>query len=567
MGRASRWYFTLFWCLVVFPRPARAQWAPNGNGLCVLAGDQSYPVIATDGGGGAFVVWADDRSGPSADLYLQHITSSGAIVAGWTANGNPLCTVANDQRSPATVSDGAGGVYVTWEDDRAGAGSSDIYLQRITSSGAVAAGWPVNGLAVCTAVDVQASPVIALESGAAIVAWQDGRSTSSNDIYAQKVSAAGVPQWTADGVAVCTAAGGQTQPAIVGDNAGGALVVWQDTRAGITANVYVQRLNASGIPQWTAGGASVCSASNDQINAHAIADAAGGAIVVWDDYRSGNGNIYAQRMSGSGVAQWAANGVALCTDVSEQFSAPLVSDGAGGAIVPWSDFRLGTGSLYAQKISAAGVVGWQADGAPICAAGDISDPVAAPDGTGGAFFVWDDARAGGLGVDLYAVRFTSAGALGVGWTSGGSLICNAAGNQLRPVVTMDATGSVITSWFDDRNTNYDVFAKRLALGGSTVDVPPASLAGLALSAAPNPMVTGTMLRFTLDVREPARLEILDLGGRVVRVVLDDRALPAGPASIGWDGREASGASAPAGLYWARLATPSRTEVRKLARLR
>jgi len=50
-------------------------------------------------------------------------------------------------------------------------------------------------------------------------------------------------------------------------------------------------------------------------------------------------------------------------------------------------------------------------------------------------------------------------------------------------------------------------------------------------------------------------------------VLDDRALPAGPTSIGWDGREASGASAPAGLYWARLATPSRTEVRKLARLR
>src|SRR5262249_34089539 len=67
-------------------------------------------------------------------------------------NGNVgLCTAANDQLYPTIVSDGAGGAIVTWYDNRNGA--SDIYAQRVSAAGAPQ--WTANGVALCTAANIQ----------------------------------------------------------------------------------------------------------------------------------------------------------------------------------------------------------------------------------------------------------------------------------------------------------------------------------------------------------------------------------------------------------------------------
>jgi hypothetical protein len=53
----------------------------------------------------------------------------------------------------------------------------------------------------------------------------------------------------------------------------------------------------------------------------------------------------------SGVAQWPLNGIALCTAANWQYSPRMVSDGSGGAIVAWQDYRSGTNiDLYAQHV-------------------------------------------------------------------------------------------------------------------------------------------------------------------------------------------------------------------------
>jgi len=47
--------------------------------------------------------------------------------------------------------------------------------------------------------------------------------------------------------------------------------------------------------------------------------------------------------------------VALCTATGLQGSPTIASDGAGGAIVTWTDFRSGTNSdIYAQRVDANG---------------------------------------------------------------------------------------------------------------------------------------------------------------------------------------------------------------------
>jgi hypothetical protein len=74
-------------------------------------------------------------------------------------------------------------------------------------------------------------------------------------------------------------------------------------------------------------------------------DGAGGAIMVWADGRSGNSDIYAQRADSLGTALWTAGGIAVCADAAYRTDPRIVSDGAGGAILTWIDYRSGNSDI------------------------------------------------------------------------------------------------------------------------------------------------------------------------------------------------------------------------------
>jgi hypothetical protein len=327
-------------------------WTPNGVALCLAASFQGTIRLVSDGAGGAIASWRDLRSGSNYDIYAQRLSAGGA--AQWAPNGIALCTIANDQLDPAIASDGAGGAIVTWSDFRS-ASTLDIYAQRINASGTPL--WTANGQALSLAADTQSGPMIVADgAGGAIVTWLDYRGANP-DIYAQRVSAAGTPQWTGDGVVVCAAALNQYEPRLASDGTGGAIVTWHDGRSGAGYDVYAQRIGAGGSPLWTANGVALCTATGDQAYAWPTSDGAGGAIVAWTDYRGLTGDIYAQRISGAGTTQWAFNGVATSTAVSNQTGVELAPDGAGGAIATWYDFRNGTYDIYAQRVERYGQLG------------------------------------------------------------------------------------------------------------------------------------------------------------------------------------------------------------------
>ncbi len=61
---------------------------------------QAFPVIVSDGVGGAIVAWQDGRSQTSGvDIYAQHVLASGAVDLAWPANGRVLCTATGGQLS------------------------------------------------------------------------------------------------------------------------------------------------------------------------------------------------------------------------------------------------------------------------------------------------------------------------------------------------------------------------------------------------------------------------------------------------------------------------------------
>ena len=414
-----------------------------------------------DGSGGTIVVWQDFRSGTNYDIYAQKVNATGAKQ--WTAGGVAVCTAADRQINPQVVSDGAGGAIVAWLDYRSG--SAHVYGQRLDTAGARQ--WAANGVALCTAASFQAGPQLASDgAGGAILAWEDFRG-SSRDIYARRVDAAGVPQWSADGVALCTAERDQTGPSIVSDGSGGAIVSWSDVRF-VESDIYAQRVSSTGVPQWSPDGVALCIAAGSQYHPQMAADGAGGATAVWEDRRNGvDYDIYAQEFDAAGVPQWDADGVALCTMSRDQLVPKIVSDGAGGAIAAWEDYRIGSffeSDIYARRVNAAGAPQWAVDGVALCAAPHgQSSPQVLADGAGGAFVAWSDGR--GFNDDIFAQQVDSSGVSL--WTADGVALCTAAGDQLVPQIESDGAGGAVVSWSDERSTtDEDLYAQRVSAGAT-----------------------------------------------------------------------------------------------------
>jgi hypothetical protein len=89
---------------------------------------------------------------------------------------------------------------------------------------------------------------------------------------------------------------------------------------------------------------------------------------------------------------------------------------------------------------------------------------------------------------------------------------------------------------------------------------------VALQAAPSPVRDRTQLRFSLPQDGRMRLSVLDVSGRVVRV-LADGLYRRGVHSTTWDGRAATGGIASNGVYVYRLETTAGTTSRKSVVLR
>ena len=349
------------------------QWSVDGVVICTATGGQYTPKIVSDGSGGAIITWADNRSGTN-DIYAQRINSSGAVQ--WAVDGVAICTATGVQFSQAIASDGSGGAIITWQDARTG--SSNIYARKINSDGVVQ--WAVDGVAICTASSPQFNPTIVSDgSGGAIITWEDTRGFGS-DIYAQRINSSGTVQWTANGVIVCGASGSQNNPMIVSDDVTGAIITWQDYRSTSNADIYAQRINLSGVVQWISNGEAICTTTvYDQIVPTITNDGASGAIITWSDHRTGTDAIYVQRINSSGAVQWTSEGVVISNFATVATNQQIVSDDAGGAIITWEDSR---GDIYAQRINLSGVVQWTANGVGIGTGG--SSPTIVSSGSGGA---------------------------------------------------------------------------------------------------------------------------------------------------------------------------------------
>lgn len=384
----------------------------------------------------------------------------------WPCRGDmavPVSTNAGNQWNAHLVSDGGNGSIIAWQDRRNGL-TDKIYLQKMSSSGSAL--WTGGGIQIASTGGFQYYPqLIADGSGGAFIVWQDNRDNLDYDVYVQHVSANGVMQWYPNGTLVCNAVGHQYNPQIAPDGRGGIVVSWQDRRSG-QFDIYAQRFDADGRSQWSGNGQVVCSSPNDQLEPKMLPDGTGGAIMTWIDFRSGNGftDVYCQRLNSGGSPMWLNQGVPVCVAPNTQWNIQLTDDGLGNCIVVWQDRRAGSfDNIYAQKIDVNGGIAWAQDGIPVAPTTGVQYyPQIASDRSGGAFVTWQDNRLGS-DYNIYA-QHLDAGGQQV-WSTSGLSICSAKGHQYNPQIISQGSSAIIT-WQDRRNGDFDIYAQRLTSAGS-----------------------------------------------------------------------------------------------------
>lgn len=449
---------------------AVAQWSPDpntNNAICSYAGYQQNVQLVSDGSGGAILTWQDTRNS-STDIYAQRINALGVMQ--WPADGVAICNAAFEQINPRIVSDNSGGAIIVWQDDRngAGAGNYDIYAQRIDAAGVVQ--WTMDGVAVCTISGIQnAQQIVTDGAGGAIIAWSDGRVGSANaDIYAQRINGSGIALWTAGGATVCSASSLQNIPQLFNSGVGEAIISWEDWRNFSQADIYVQKIS-NGFTSWAFNGVVICSEPNfaAQYNTKIITDGSGGAIICWLDNRNfgSTTDIYAQRVNSSGLVQWTNNGIAVCTASRIQITEQMITDGSGGAIIAWEDRRDFNSDIYAQRINSSGIAQWTANGLPVCNNFDSQiEPQLISTNSGGAILTWTDSRNSGQ-PDIYAQSIDLAGA--PAWAVNGVPVSSESHAQTTAQLIPDGAHGAIIAWQDLRSTtDYDIYGSRLFAAGT-----------------------------------------------------------------------------------------------------
>ena len=108
-------------------------------------------------------------------------------------------------------------------------------------------------------------------------------------------------------------------------------------------------------------------AHQGQFAPRGVSDGVGGTVVIWEDFRTGKDwDVYAQRLNLDGIPLWAEDGVPICEKRRDQRWLRMVRNDAR-IIIAWTDQRApGNWDVYAQAIDLSGNKLMPDGGAPVC---------------------------------------------------------------------------------------------------------------------------------------------------------------------------------------------------------
>jgi hypothetical protein len=318
--------------------------------LNTVAGAASGPVVAYNSTAAKYLVaWQDARNGHN-DIYARSMDASDVLgteapithTVGHTAN----------ETEPAIASaSGADRFLVAWTDDRnVGSGGLDVYANRV-DSGVVASGEVAVAVSALVTNQRHATVSYAFNVDKFVVVVEDDASGTIDLRYQRVAAGSGATQDGATGAVLTGAAGDQDQTTVCYNNADGLLLTaWRDSRNGPNTDIYYNVFNPNAGTFPVSDTALIGSGDTKSRPKAAFCSVRRDYMVMFADDRSaGDVDVFVRRLLRDGVTQYGEKPVVQAANA--QTPGGLCYAFASDQLFSvWQDDRSGAGDIYAQRL-------------------------------------------------------------------------------------------------------------------------------------------------------------------------------------------------------------------------
>jgi hypothetical protein len=545
--------------------------------ILISAGSGAGPAVAWSGSS-FMVTWADARLGTS-DVFAARVASDGTVL---DPDGLPLWpssgTIGAEQ-----LSIGWNGVeyLIAWADvstfvssieagriDARGSlldvqpilvdgGSSfrfdptvavggDLFFvsfsrqattvwvsgSRVTTDGVVL---DPDGLDVGTSNKSDNHPSSGWDGQHFLVAWDDYTSGTLDRVHAARVAVDGTIL-DPDEIEVTDQDEFGDITSAVGGDGSGAFVTWSDDVYGEESEIHGARVDQDGMVIDPNG--FLVSTSVSQAEVPEVASDGANYLVVWEDNRNGDHDVFATRVTARGEVQ-DGSGIPVATSLAREEHPVVTWDGTTYLVV-WERLVLGTRDVYGARVSADGTV---LDDPPILISGAVGSQAHAAIASNGSnsMVVWEDDRNGPDTLDIYGSRVGQDGTV---LDPQGVRLSFDLGPQSQPGVTSDGDEYLVAWRRSDGVAPGDIAGTRVSTDGQVLDDPALAIS-LESSEQARPGLTWDGTNFFVawdDHRSGGRADVygarvgvdgtvFDPDGIAISTAPNDQLAP----TVAWDG--------------------------------
>jgi hypothetical protein len=264
-----------------------------------------------------------------------------------------------------------------------------------------------------------------------------------------------IAQWSTDPLTnnvICSLGGEQAIPKIAVGPSGDSYIAYFSNESG-NYNIRLQRVDQLGNILWATNGLLISNNTSDTwlTDWDMTCDQTNHAILVWQDIRNGNNNVYAYRIAPDGTFVWGANGIALSNNSAFNVSPKVTVTAANNAVFAWQSDDV----VIIQKVNPAGALQWGANGITLSSANRYSWPQLLPVSTDDVILkLFDDS--GPVNSPTRHVLARRFGPDGSAVWSNFTTVSNAGGisawTQIFPFIN-DGNDGFYIAWHDDRDNN------------------------------------------------------------------------------------------------------------------
>ncbi len=451
----------ILFCFLSFLFNTRAQWVndPGLNTKLVLNGSNLQNIsVVTDGLGGGYIVWQDDRTGTSK-VYFIHFDSKGKPTL--RADGKNISTAGGQQMKPLSFQCIQNTSVIIWQGE-SNRGQQELFVQRVAPNGQLL--WNDTGLQITDSDNEIRSYSLHVDSkGNSLISYLSKEPGFVGDylLSFKKISAEGELIRSSDDSFIYKSNNRKSSTAIINDNNNGIFSFWLENVSGksvlkglhldslelsnsernpITISdpqknvlsykvynyesndayviwqqqgeekiLYHQLINDDEKISWGIYGRAVSHSQGSKTNLQACINNKN-IFVSWTNKLENKQQVYLQRFDQDGERHWLED-ILLTDSAGSQFGQRMIIDDKGGIITAW--FQKDSDSVYADihtlLLSVEGVQLWGIGGLGVGTNFNSHKSYLSllPDNSGGAVFIFKDKRDGSYGI--YGQRIFSTG--------------------------------------------------------------------------------------------------------------------------------------------------------------